>query len=110
MAKAFQADARERLLQRADEAIYARRNTAVELERGIIFRGEQDHWQCEKRYLRKEGDSVWVIVTGSLIRDESGRPLRTVATIIDITGRKRAEEALLEADRAKDAFLSMLVA
>jgi hypothetical protein len=35
MAKAFQADAREKLLQRADEAIYARRNTAVELERGI---------------------------------------------------------------------------
>jgi hypothetical protein len=35
MAKALQADARERLLQKADEAIYARRNTAVELERGI---------------------------------------------------------------------------
>lgn len=35
MAKALQADARERLLQKADEAIYARRNTAVELERRI---------------------------------------------------------------------------
>jgi hypothetical protein len=35
MAKALQADAREKLLQRADEAIYARRNTAVELERRI---------------------------------------------------------------------------
>jgi hypothetical protein len=35
MAKAFQAGAREKLLQKADEAIYARRNTAVELERSI---------------------------------------------------------------------------
>ena len=35
MAKALQADAREKLLQKADEAIYARRNTAVELERQI---------------------------------------------------------------------------
>lgn len=35
MAKALQADARERLLQKADEAVYARRNTAVELERRI---------------------------------------------------------------------------
>ena len=35
MAKALQADAREKLLQEADEAIYARRNTAVELERQI---------------------------------------------------------------------------
>ncbi|QDU95386.1 SPFH domain-containing protein [Lignipirellula cremea] len=35
MSKALQADAREKLLQQADEAIYARRNTAVELERKI---------------------------------------------------------------------------
>jgi hypothetical protein len=35
MAKALQADAREKLLQKADEAVYARRNTAVELERQI---------------------------------------------------------------------------
>jgi hypothetical protein len=35
MSKALQADAREKLLQKADEAIYARRNMAVELERQI---------------------------------------------------------------------------
>jgi hypothetical protein len=35
MAKALQADAREKLLQKADEAMYARRNAAVELERSI---------------------------------------------------------------------------
>ncbi len=35
MAKAFQADAREELLRKADEAVYARRNAAVELERQI---------------------------------------------------------------------------
>jgi regulator of protease activity HflC (stomatin/prohibitin superfamily) len=35
MSKAFQAEAREELLRKADEAIYARRNSAVELERTI---------------------------------------------------------------------------
>ncbi len=35
MAKALEADARERLLRRADEAVYERRNAAVELERRI---------------------------------------------------------------------------
>lgn len=35
MTKALQADAREELLRRADEAVYARRNAAVELERQI---------------------------------------------------------------------------
>ena len=35
MAKALQAGAREKLLQEADEAVYARRNAAIELERQI---------------------------------------------------------------------------
>lgn len=35
MAKALQADAREQLLQKADEAVFVRRNAAVELERKI---------------------------------------------------------------------------
>jgi regulator of protease activity HflC (stomatin/prohibitin superfamily) len=35
MAKAMQADARERLLLKADEAVYARRNVAIDLERKI---------------------------------------------------------------------------
>jgi regulator of protease activity HflC (stomatin/prohibitin superfamily) len=35
MAKALQAEAREQLLKEADEAIYARRNASVELERSI---------------------------------------------------------------------------
>lgn len=35
MSKALQAEAREQLLKEADEAIYARRNSAVELERTI---------------------------------------------------------------------------
>ncbi len=35
MAKAMQADAREQLLLKADQAVYARRNTAIELERQL---------------------------------------------------------------------------
>ncbi|MEL7497875.1 MAG: SPFH domain-containing protein [Planctomycetota bacterium] len=35
MAKALQAGAREKLLQQADEAVYARRNVSIELEREI---------------------------------------------------------------------------
>jgi len=35
MFKAMQADAREKLLLKADEAVFARRNTAIELERSI---------------------------------------------------------------------------
>ena len=44
MSKALQAESREELLKEADEAIYARRNTAVELERTI----RENELQTEK--------------------------------------------------------------
>lgn len=59
-----------------------------------VLRGEQEHWTSEKRYLHKNGQVIWVIVTGALLRDAQGRPFRTVATIHDITARKQYEEQL----------------
>ncbi len=59
-----------------------------------MVRGETDEYESEKRYVRKDGEVVWVRVNATAIRDPEGRPLRTVATIEDITERKRAEEAL----------------
>jgi PAS domain S-box-containing protein len=50
----------------------------------------------------------WLAGLGRLQRDRDGRPLRFSGVNIDITERKRAEEALHEADRRKDEFLAML--
>jgi PAS domain S-box-containing protein len=43
---------------------------------------------------RKDGSRVWVLESVSLLTDESGAPSGAQGTIIDITGRKRAEELL----------------
>ncbi len=59
-----------------------------------VFKGESDTWSIEKRYVRKNGEVIWVLVNGRMVRDSSGRPYRTVAVIQDITERKRAEEAV----------------
>ena len=48
----------------------------------------------EKRYLSKDGSTVWVRITGTLVRDRSGAPQCSVALIHDITEVKLAEEAL----------------
>jgi PAS domain S-box-containing protein len=48
----------------------------------------------EKRYLRKDGTTIWVRITGTLLRDDSGAPRCSVALIHDITEVKLAEEAL----------------
>ncbi len=44
----------------------------------------------ERRYLRKDGSTLWAHVGGAVPRDSAGRPLYTAAMIIDITELKRA--------------------
>ncbi len=73
-----------------------------------LLRGEIPSYQLEERYLKRDGTEIWVNVTGSLVRDEAGRPLFFVAVIEDISERKAAEDALRVADRQKDEFLAML--
>ncbi|HYQ93288.1 MAG TPA: PAS domain S-box protein [Burkholderiales bacterium] len=48
----------------------------------------------EKRYVHKNGSTVWVRITGTLVRDRSGSPLCSVALVHDITELKLTEEAL----------------
>jgi PAS domain S-box-containing protein len=56
-----------------------------------------------------EGGPRWTMWTNRAISfDDEGRLLEAQSTGIDITDRRRAEEALREADRRKDEFLAML--
>jgi signal transduction histidine kinase/ActR/RegA family two-component response regulator len=50
----------------------------------------------------------WVISRGTVDYDQTGRPVHFTGVLVDITARKHAEEALLEADRQKNAFLAQL--
>ncbi len=57
-----------------------------------VVRGELPDFRREKRYVRKDGSLAWVNVNMTIIRDATGQPARTIATIEDITGRKKAEQ------------------
>ena len=59
-----------------------------------LLGGESQGISHEKRYVRKDGEVVWVNVSAALISDDEGRPLRTLAVVQDITSGKKAEEAL----------------
>ncbi len=59
-----------------------------------VVRGEASDYRMEKRYVRKDGSLAWVNVNMTVLRDAAGQPTRTMATIEDITERKRAEEKL----------------
>ena len=63
-----------------------------------LLRGERDTTRFEKRYLHKSGAEVWADVNIALLRDREEKPLYFVTTIVDITERKRAEEALAQSE------------
>lgn len=60
--------------------------------------GGQSAYEIEKRYVRKDGSIVWVVVTGNVIRDANGCPQRAFALVQDITSRKQAEEMLRQSE------------
>lgn len=79
-----------------------------ELFQGLI-RGEAPDYHLEKRYLRKDGTVTWVRVNVAVIRDSAGRAIRTMATIEDISERKRAEAALRLQSAALEAAANAIV-
>ena len=76
----------------------------LELVRQVVA-GERRSYRMQKRYLRADGEQVWVLLSVSLVRDDAGQPLYFVSQIEDVTERRRSEDALLEAeDRFRSAF------
>src|SRR5579862_6211640 len=72
-----------------------------------IRRGDRtDHYETVRRH--KDGSLIEISLTVSPIIDEHGTIIGASKIARDITQRKRAEEALRAADRAKDEFLAML--
>jgi PAS domain S-box-containing protein len=64
-----------------------------------LVEGLGNRVEYEKRYVRKDGSQVSAYITVSAIRDSRGRLLRAVATVEDMTERKRAQEALIRSEK-----------
>ena len=48
----------------------------------------------EKRYIHKSGEPIWALVSSSLLRDSSGKPIHFITHILNMTERKQAEEQI----------------
>ncbi|WP_049876283.1 ATP-binding protein [Sorangium cellulosum] len=65
-------------------------------------------FMLECQMLRRDGESRWVVTQGAPRFGAAGAFLGFVGSSLDITERKRVEDALADADRRKDEFLAML--
>ncbi|MHC1744202.1 MAG: response regulator [Syntrophobacteraceae bacterium] len=57
-----------------------------------VVRGDAPHYRNEKRYVRKDGEIVWVNVNVSVLGSDNGSPGYSLAVIEDITERKGLEQ------------------
>jgi PAS domain S-box-containing protein len=61
-----------------------------------MLAGEIETYRMEKRYFHKQGHSIWIHLSVSLVRDSDDSLLYYIAQIENITERKQAVEALAE--------------
>jgi len=56
-----------------------------------LLTGGGDYYRIEKKYLRKDGSTLWADVTISAGRDDAGKLVSVIGIIHDITERKQAD-------------------
>jgi PAS domain S-box-containing protein len=72
-----------------------------------LRRGERiEHFETVR--MAKDGRRIDISLSVSPVRDHTGKIIAAAKVARDITAQKRAEAALVEADRRKDEFLSIL--
>jgi len=102
---------RDEMLARTFQDITHPEDLGADLEHvQLLLGGEAETYSMEKRYFRKDGDTVWVNLTVSLLRDHAGDPRWFVAVVEDISRRKGAKakiQAYQERLRALAADLTV---
>ena len=100
----------EEMLQRTFfEVTHPEDREAELVQFGALVEGAIESYQLEKRYLRPDATVKWVHVTVNLVRDAAGRPVRTMAVIQDITGRKQAEEELRQSEERYRSLFNLML-
>jgi len=72
-----------------------------------IARNVSDGFRIEQRLVRADGETVWVALTVSTVKDEAGQPMFSIGQIEDITERKAFSDRL-KYDAAHDAMTGLL--
>ncbi|WP_243396217.1 PAS domain S-box protein [Leptospira hartskeerlii] len=59
--------------------------------------GKRSGYHLEKRYIKKNGEIIWILLSVALVRDADGMPNHFISQIMDIDEIKKTEEQLRHA-------------
>lgn len=65
------------------------------------------NWHDEYRFRRSDGEYAYVMDRGYILRNSEGAPIRMIGAMLDISERKKAEEALRHANRQINLLTSI---
>jgi diguanylate cyclase (GGDEF)-like protein/PAS domain S-box-containing protein len=74
------------------------RERAIAAVRAHIASADTGYRRLEFRLRHKDGGYRWIEASSSLLLDDDRRPVRMLGAHVDITDRKRAEQALIEGE------------
>ncbi len=57
-----------------------------------LLDGRTNAFQMEKRYIRKDGQQAWALLSVSLIRNEAGDPVHFISQVQDLTEQRKASQ------------------
>ncbi|MDO8209260.1 bifunctional diguanylate cyclase/phosphodiesterase [Conexibacter sp. CPCC 206217] len=63
-----------------------------------LMKGSRQTFSSEVRLQRADGREIWCQLRASLVRDGDGQPLHFIVQVEDVSARRRAAEALAEAE------------
>ncbi len=77
---------------------------------GALLADAEEVWNEEYRYRKPDSAYAHVLERGVVVRDETGRAVRMLGAMLDITDRKRAEEALKHLNEELDERVGLRTA
>ncbi|GAB6096605.1 hypothetical protein JCM14469_28580 [Desulfatiferula olefinivorans] len=74
----------------------------------LLAEGAIDHYRMEKTFIHRNGKEIFGILDASAVRDADHKPLYFFGSVVDISDRKRAEEALRRSENRLQKIFEVL--
>lgn len=73
-----------------------------------LIKGKIENFQTDRRYIRKDGKTIWIQLNVSLVKGAKKEVKYFIAQILEITERKMAEQRIQETVRQRTAQLEAM--